>query len=283
MKKTENAVYTGERALFFAKDLEIDRCVFEDGESPLKESENVDLNECEFRWKYPLWYSKNAVLKNCIFTVTARSGVWYTDNITFIDCEIAAPKTFRRASGVTLKNVKMPNATETLWGCDGVDISSVTAKGDYFGMNCKNVTVDGLTLDGNYCFDGGENIVVKNSVLNSKDSFWNCRNVLVENTTIIGEYIGWNSENVTFKNCTIESLQGFCYMKNLKMTGCRLLNTTLAFEYSSVDVEIDRCDSIKNPTEGVIVVGDVGELIMEPDKVDVSKTRIILKNDHEEI
>ena len=278
MKTLKNSAYTGERALFFGKDLIIENCVFYDGESPLKESENIRLKNCQFKWKYPVWYSKNVELFECTLLETARSGVWYTEDITFIDSKIIAPKTFRRAKNVTLLNVEMPNALETLWSCDGIKIKNVTASGDYFAMNSKNVEADNFTLSGNYCFDGAENVTVKNSYLDSKDSFWNCKNVTVENTTIIGEYIGWNSENVTFINCTIESLQGFCYMKNLKLINCVLKNTTLAFEYSSVDAEIDFCDSIKNPTEGVIVTGDVGELIMEPDRVDVTKTRIIIKN-----
>ena len=277
MKKIKDLTLTGERALFFGKDLEIENCTFEDGESPLKESRDIQLNNCTFKWKYPVWYSKNVTLKNCTLTETARSGVWYTENITFDDCLIAAPKTFRRAKNVKLINVDMPDARETLWSCDGINIENVKANGDSFGMNSKNVTASDFTLDGNYCFDGGEDIIVKDSYLNSKDSFWNCKDVYVENTTIIGEYIGWNSENVTFKNCTIESLQGFCYMKNLKLINCVLKNTTLAFEYSSVDAEIDYCDSIKNPSEGVIITGCVGELIMEPDRIDTTKTRIIIK------
>ena len=39
-------------------------------------------------------------------------------------------------------------------------------------------------------------------------------------------------------NCTIESLQGMCYIENLKMVNCKLINTTLAFEYSTVDAQI---------------------------------------------
>ena len=273
----KDKTFDDERALFFGQDLEIEGCTFQVGESPLKHSSDVKLKNCAFKWKYPLWFSKNATLENCVLFETARSGVWYTENIAFLGCEIVAPKTFRRTKNVTLKNVNMPNAAETLWSCDGVTLENVKAAGDYFGMNAKNVNAYSLALDGNYCFDGGENIWVEKSCLNSKDSFWNCKNVFVQDTTIIGEYIGWNSENVTFKNCTIESLQGFCYIKNLNLINCVLKNTTLAFEYSSVDAEIDYCDSILNPSEGVIVTGDVGELIMEPSRVDVTKTRIIIK------
>lgn len=274
MKIITNSVFTGERALFFGKELKISDCVFENGESPLKESNDIVLKNCVFKWKYPVWYSKNVELYGCVFQPTARSGVWYTDNISFTDCKLLCPKTFRRASRIRLKNVVLPDAKETFWSCNGIEMDNVSAAGDYFGMNSQNVRADKLMLEGNYCFDGGKNIRIENSVLDSKDSFWNCENVTVVNSRIIGEYIGWNSVNVTFINCDIESLQGFCYMKNVKLVGCRLKNTTLAFEYSSVTADIDRCDSIKNPSSGVINVGDVGELILEPERVDITKTKI---------
>ena len=44
-------------------------------------------------------------------------------------------------------------------------------------------------------------------------------------------------KGVTFINCTIESLQGMCYIDNLIMKNCTLINTTLAFEYSNVNVD----------------------------------------------
>ena len=49
---------TGERALFHAHDLKICDTIFDDGESPLKESRNIELWGSMFKWKYPLWYCK---------------------------------------------------------------------------------------------------------------------------------------------------------------------------------------------------------------------------------
>lgn len=276
MKKVIKEVLTGERALFFARGLEIYDCVFEDGESPLKESADIRLFNTGFRWKYPLWYSKNIALENCRFTQTARAGVWYTENIKLTDCVIEAPKTFRRSKNIVLENVTLPDAQETLWNCEGVKLKKVKANGTYFGMNCKNVEIENFELDGDYCFDGAENLTIRGSKLLSKDSFWNSKNVTVYDTYISGEYLGWNSENLTFINCTIESLQGLCYVKNLKLINCRLVNTTLAFEYSTVDADIcGGVDSIKNPLGGKISAGFIGEIIMEEDKVDVNETMII--------
>ena len=135
--------------------------------------------------------------------------------------------------------------------------------------------MDGLELDGNYSFDGGSDIVVRDSRLISKDAFWNCKNVTVYDSYINGEYLGWNSSDLTFINCTIESLQGMCYINNLKLVNCRLINTTLAFEYSSVDAVVDSdIDSVFNPSSGSITCSKIGELIVERSLVDPSKTLI---------
>lgn len=271
-------ILTGERALFRGKDLVIRECVFEDGESPLKESENIDVSASLFRWKYPLWYSRNVKVSSCSFFDMARAGIWYTDDASFKDCLFEAPKAFRRCKRLSLNNVSFANAAETLWNCDGVEIENVAAKGDYFAMNTNNVRAKGLKLFGNYCFDGSENVVIEDSQLLSKDSFWNTKNVTVRNTFITGEYLGWNAKDLTLEDCTVESLQGLCYIDNLVLRNCRLVNTTLAFEYSTVDADIrGKVDSVLNPKGGVIRADHIDELIIEKDKVDPSATRIIVR------
>lgn len=270
---------TGERAAFGSADAVFTDCIFEDGESPLKESRDLVVNNCAFRWKYPLWYCKNVKTEGTNWFEHARAGVWYTQNIQVKNALIAAPKNFRRCVGVRLQNVDFTNAEETLWACRDVTLQNVSAKGAYFGMNCENVTVENLRLDGNYSFDGAKNVTVENSVLLSKDAFWNTENVTVKNSYICGEYLGWNAKNLTLVGCTVESLQGLCYIENLKMVDCKLLNTTLAFEYSSVEAEISSgIDSVLNPSSGSITAESIGELILEADKIDPAKTKITVRN-----
>ena len=269
---------TGERALFMSKDLAVFDSVFADGESPLKESENIELYDSLFRWKYPLWYCNHVRAERCTWFDMARAGVWYTNDISVTDTIIEAPKNFRRCDGVTLKNVNFPNAEETLWNCQNVTLDHVTATGDYFAMNCKNMKLDHFELIGNYSFDGVQNMEIRNARLLSKDAFWNTDNVTVYDSFISGEYLGWNAKNLTLINCTIESLQGMCYIDNLVMKNCKLINTTLAFEYSSVDAKIHgTIDSVLNPSSGVIRADEIKELTVEKDKVDPSKTKIFVQ------
>ena len=269
---------TGERALFRGKDLIIEECIFDDGESPLKESENISISGSLFRWKYPLWYSRNVKVKDCSFFEMARAGIWYTQDISFTDCMFEAPKAFRRCQNLSIRNVSFSNAAETLWFCDGVSLENVVAKGDYFALATDNVKVRGLRLFGNYSFDGSKNVEISDSRMLSKDSFWNTENVTVRDTFISGEYLGWNAKNLVLENCTIESLQGLCYIDGLVMRNCRLINTTLAFEYSTVDADITTSvDSVLNPRGGIIRAESIGELIIEKDKVDPSATKIIVR------
>ncbi len=275
MKEINQQSLRGERALFDTHDARISFCTFEDGESPLKESSDLEIDNCLFKWKYPLWYMKNVTIKNSTLFEMARAGIWYVDNISVSDTVIEAPKNFRRAKGIRLKNVSFPNASETLWNCQDIEMNQVTAKGDYFAMNCKNVKAENFTLVGNYSFDGGENIEIRNSRMLSRDSFWNADHVTVYDSFISGEYLGWNSKNITLINCTIESLQGMCYIDNLVMKNCRLMNTNLAFEYSQADVEIvGQVDSVFNPKGGIIKADRIGELIMDGRRVKIDQTGI---------
>lgn len=277
MQEYREQRFTGERALFQSNGAVFFYCTFADGESPLKKSKNLLIQNSSFQWKYPLWYCRNVVVEDSAWFEMARAGVWYTDYIQVRNALIEAPKNFRRCRELTLENVNLPNAAETLWNCSKVTMKHITAKGDYLGMGCRDMEIDDLQLAGNYAFDGVKNLTIRNSRLLTKDAFWNCENVTVYDSFISGEYFGWNSKNVTLVNCTVESEQGMCYIENLVMKDCRLLNTNLAFEYSTVDVEIDsHIDSVKNPVSGRIRARSIGEVIFDNPEMTQENTEITI-------
>lgn len=278
MKEINNRHFEGERALFMEKDIKIIASSFDNGESPLKHSKNIEILNSNFGWKYPLWYSKNIKIQDSHFYEMARAGIWYTKKISISNTIFECPKTFRKSRHIKIEDCEFLKGEETLWNCSFITLKNIKTKGNYFGMNSRNIICDNLYIDGNYPFDGCKNIEIHNSTLNSKDAFWNCENVKVYNSIIKGEYLGWNSKNVTFINCQIESLQGFCYMNNLKLVDCVLNNTTLAFEYSSINAKIlSKIDSIKNPFSGTIICKGVNEIIQDDPKIDTSKIKIIIE------
>ncbi len=277
MKRIINQHLTGERALFKSHDLRIDTSVFDDGESPLKESNNIEVIDSVFGWRYPLWYSHNVTVRNTAFLEGVRAGFWYSHNVTITDSSYQGPKGFRKCTGLRLERVQMSNAEETLWWNDGIELEDVTAKGDYFCQGSSNIRIRNLQLDGKYSFDGCKNVVIEDSRLITKDAFWNCENVVVRNSFIVSEYLAWNAKNVRFENCTIQSLQGLCYVEGLTLRNCRLIETDLAFEYcSDVDAEVTTpIVSVKNPYNGRIVAPKIGEIIFDDPAVDPTRTTIV--------
>lgn len=267
--------FTGERALFGAMNVDIAESVFADGESPLKHATGVQVEDSVFAWKYPLWYARDVRLDRCTLEGAARAGIWYTDGVTVRDSTIEAPKTFRRSSGITLERVSLPHADETLWECSDLDLTDVSATGDYFAKNVSRVRARKLDITGNYAFDCASDVEISDARIISKDAFWNSRDVTVRDSTIVGEYVGWNSRNLTLENCTISSLQALCYVDGLVLRNCRFVDTTLAFEYSTVDAEVTTpIESVINPRGGVIRAPEIGMLILDPARIDPSATRV---------
>ena len=62
------------------------------------------------------------------------------------------------------------------------------------------------------------------------------------------------------------------------MKNCKLINTTLAFEYSSVFADIEgKIDSVLNPKNGTITADYIDNLIIQPDKTDPDKISVIIR------
>lgn len=279
-QKIEEQYFEGERSLFGLHDAQVTLTTFGQGESPLKESSELELKDVLFTWKYPLWYSENIKVKNTIFETMARSGIWYTKKLVMSDSTLQAPKLFRRCEDISLKNVHFSDATETFWNCKKIKLKNVTATGDYFGMNSEDIYVDQLDLIGNYAFDGAKNVEIHNSTLVSKDAFWNCENVVIYDSKISGEYLAWNTKKITFINCTLESEQGLCYIKHLTLKKCRVLQTDLAFEYcQDIDATIETTlESIKNPINGQITAKQIKKVIFNDPKIEREQTHLTQTN-----
>lgn len=276
MKKIKNKYFEGERILYGLSNTLLNQVTFGEGESPLKEANDIKLKDSIFKWKYPLWYDHNVKVDHTTFETMSRSGIWYTDNIEITNSTLQAPKLFRRANHIKLDNVHFADAEETMWTCNGIRIANSQINGDYFGKDSQNIYLDHVSVVGNYVFDGGKNIEAHYCTFVSKDAFWNCENVTIYDSIIDGEYLAWNTKNIKFINCTIESDQGLNYIDHLEIKNSDLIHTDLAFEYvSNLDVELNsKIESIKNPISGKITVPAIDTLIMDKNRIDPAKTQI---------
>ena len=266
MEKIIGKEFGGERPLYRKKDLYLEDVVIRPGESGLKETANITAVKCRFEGKYPLWECDGFVVKDSILTVGARSGLWYSRGGELYNTIIDAPKTFRRMTGIKMRDCWIPGGSETFWDCSDIDVKDCQIeRADYVFMHCENIVLENVKLQGNYGFQYAKNVVIKNCVLNSKDSFWEAENVEVYDSVINGEYLAWYSKNLKLVRCHITETQPLCYCEGLVMEDCTFgSDCDLAFEYSDVEATVKgHVVSIKNPRSGHIHVGSVGEIIID--------------------
>lgn len=267
MQLIKNEEFGGERPLYTLHDARLENVTIHLGESAIKESGNIEAERCTFEGKYVLWECDGFTVRDSLFRESARSSLWYTRNGSLINCQVEAPKMFRRMSGIRIEHCQFPLAQETLWDCDHVFIRHCRMDhGDYLAMHTTGVDIADFHLEGNYSFQYSRNVVIRDSVLNSKDSFWECQDVTIYNSEINGEYLGWYSKNLRLVRCHITGEQPLCYCENLVMEDCTMgSDANLAFEYSTVKAVLHGpVHSIKNPTSGFIrVEGKIGEIILD--------------------
>lgn len=278
MRLIENEEFGGERPLYCEKDLLLKNVTIHAGESSLKETANIEAENCRFEGKYPFWCCDGFRIRSCFFTEGARAALWYSRDCEMTDTKVLAPKMFREMDGVRLRNVEIPDAAETFWGCRNVELDEVEIQnGDYLFMHSSNIRIRNFKFQGNYSFQYCRDIEIHDSDLQTKDAFWETENVTVYNSVLNGEYLGWYSKNLHLINCRICGTQPLCYAEGLVLENCTFENDAdLAFEYSDVNaVVLNNIPSVKNPRTGSIKAASIGEVIIDANIKAPADCRII--------
>ena len=276
----ENRQYDEERALYGIKNAKIRNCKFDgpaDGESALKECSDITVEDCFFNLRYPFWHVNKAVIKNSQMTELCRAALWYDEDITISNCSMNGIKALRECRNIKLLGSSIVSP-EFLWRCSDIVVEHSKLESEYPFFECSDVSIEDLNMKGKYSFQYVENMTINNSVLDTKDALWHSKNVTVMDSVVKGEYLGWYSENLRFVRCHIVGTQPLCYCKNLILEDCTMEATDLCFERSEVNASVrGRIESVKNPVAGQIKADEIGEIIMEEEYVDSTKTQIIIK------
>ena len=114
MKTIRNQEFGGERPLYASHDLRLEGVTIHVGESSIKESSNIEAEDCCFEGKYVFWEVDGFRVNNCHFAESARSSLWYSRNCRMTNCEVLAPKMFRRMDGIYVENTNIPNGEQYL-------------------------------------------------------------------------------------------------------------------------------------------------------------------------
>lgn len=269
MTTIENQTFDMERALYKSEGLLLKNCSFDgpaDGESALKESREIEVEDCFFNLRYPFWHDKDLKIRGSEMTELCRAALWYSEHIEMQDTKLHGIKALRECSDVTVENCEIVSP-EFGWSVNRMQMKHSVAESEYFMMRSAELHFADVNFKGKYSFQYIRDSVFENCVFDTKDAFWHSQNVTVRNSVIKGEYLAWYSEGLTLVNCKIIGTQPLCYCKNLTLTDCEMLNADLCFEMSQVQAVITTpVDSIKNPLSGRIQVPEVKELIMDDEK-----------------
>ncbi|MBQ7750208.1 MAG: DUF3737 family protein [Bacteroidales bacterium] len=264
MNHISNKEFGGERPLFGIEDTRLENITVTDGESGIKFCRNIEVADCRFFGKYPLWHVDGSVVTGCYFAPESRSAIWYSNDMVMKRCTIDGPKFFREMRNLSLEDVTINDADETFWNIRGLRLRNVKLSGGtYPFMGSEDIFVDTLESDSKYVFQYCRNVEIHNARILTKDSFWECKNVTVYDSLLDGEYLGWHSRNIRLVRCHIAGEQPLCYMKGITLEDCTFDPACdRAFEDSEdIDARIEGpITEIKNPVSGRICASSIGRV-----------------------
>ena len=266
MELIKNKEFGGERPLFATHDLRLENITIVDGESGIKQCQNMECYDSKFYGKYPWWHVDGAKIENCYFAPDSRSAIWYTNDLVMKHCTIDGPKFFREMKNVELEDVTINDADETFWKVKGLRLKNVTLhEGTYPFMFSEDIYVDGLESDAKYVFQYCKNVEIHNAKIVTKDSFWECENITIYDSLLDGEYLAWHSKNVRLVNCHLAGEQLLCYAQDLVLENCTIdAACDRMFEYSTVEADIrGHIEHIKNPSSGHIIADSIGSVTID--------------------
>lgn len=280
MNHYENLKLEEERALYGIRDASVRKCVFEgpaDGESALKESGNIYVEDCDFHLRYPFWHVDHAEISHSRMYETCRAALWYDNDIVLRSCNLGGIKALRECDRTIIEHCRI-NSAEFGWLCRSIRIKGTELFSEYPFLQSRDLEIETLHMKGKYSFQYVENAVIRDSVLDTKDAFWHSKNVTVYDSIIKGEYLAWYSENLKLIRCKIIGTQPLCYAKGLVLEDCEMENADFSFEYSDVTADI-KGDilSVKNPRSGRITADHIGEIILDEHRIRDTACDIILR------
>lgn len=258
--------YDEERALYGSRGISLENCTFDgpaDGESALKESQDIQVSHCFFNLRYPFWHDKGLKIDGSEMTELCRAALWYSTNVEITDTKLHGIKALRACARIKMRDCSIISP-EFGWSVEDIRMEDCDASGEYFMMRSVGLTFRNVRLKGKYSFQYIKDAVFEDCNFDTKDAFWHARNVVVRNSVVKGEYLAWYCEDVTFEDCRIIGTQPLCYCKNLKLINCEMIDADLCFEKSEVEATItNEVMSIKNPLSGHIYLPGVGEIIRD--------------------
>lgn len=128
MNLVENKTLDMERALYGSDGIVLKHCAFDgpaDGESALKESRNMEVENCFFNLRYPFWHDDGLNITGSEMTELCRAALWYSTHVTITDSKLHGIKALRECSQVSLRDCDVISA-EFGWSVHNMEMMNCT-------------------------------------------------------------------------------------------------------------------------------------------------------------
>ena len=151
-----------ERALYHLEDTCVQSCVFagpEDGESVLKEARNIEVADCQFSLRYPMWHVKGFSMSGSTMDELTRAALWYADHGKIANSTLGGIKAVRECNDIQLENCEIISQ-EFGWKCSDITLSDSSITSEYIFLDSKNVKLNHVKMKGKYSFQYMENLEI---------------------------------------------------------------------------------------------------------------------------
>lgn len=148
-------------------------CTFDgpaDGESALKESENITVDHCFFNLHYPFWHDTKLKIEHSEMTPACRAALWYSQNVEIHDSKLHGIKALRECADVKMADCDIISP-EFGWSVLGSRMTGCTAESEYFMLRSDHLTFHDVRLNGKYSFQYITDSVFEHCSLTRKTRF----------------------------------------------------------------------------------------------------------------
>ena len=181
MNLVENKTLDMERALYGSDGIVLKHCAFDgpaDGESALKESRNMEVENCFFNLRYPFWHDDGLNITGSEMTELCRAALWYSTHVTITDSKLHGIKALRECSQVSLRDCDVISA-EFGWSVHNMEMMNCTVQSEYFMMRSDHLAFRNVRLKGKYSFQYIHDATFDGCTFDTKDAFWHAKDVVV--------------------------------------------------------------------------------------------------------
>ena len=139
--KIQEKQFDEERTLYNLKNTDVVGCVFAgpaDGESALKESRDILVQNCSFSLRYPLWHVEKFEMDKSVMDELTRAAIWYAKEGMITDSTLSGIKAVRECKDITLKRCVV-NSQEFGWKSKGIRLEDTEIISEYLLLDSKDV------------------------------------------------------------------------------------------------------------------------------------------------